>query len=259
MKTTTMLAALTTAALLPALLPQEACAADAAALAANGIPVDPSRSVSGHFDAGGTQAWRVYLRAGRYYAVWGSNNAVQDVAVQAAGGRTLVRFEMDAGGNEPSGASFRAPYTGLYSVVVAQPASCWGHAPCVGPGGQGSGDYSLSAGKDCPGDISTACSIAVGATLDNLQMRFLTDDDWFRTTFQAGGVYKVALADPDRLGFDARVAIRDARGATVAQATWDGEAAPVLAYRAARGGTYYVEVFAGSDEPLARYSLTLSR
>ena len=83
---TMMLAAL--AALMP-------CAGQGATpAAANSIPVDPDRSVSGTFTAPGTQAWRVYLRAGRYYAVSATETESATVTVRAAGGKSLALFDV---------------------------------------------------------------------------------------------------------------------------------------------------------------------
>src|SRR5947209_135514 len=93
------------------------------------ITVDPDRSVSGSFSETGTQKWTVNLERGKSYAVWGSptGNANPTVNVQAASGGVLARFMigLESGGH---GASFRAPYTGLYTVAVACDAGCY-YAP----------------------------------------------------------------------------------------------------------------------------------
>src|SRR5690242_5779703 len=71
------------------------------------IPVDPNGGVTGSFSAPGTQTWRLYLKAGK------------DYAVRAAGGRVLAGFTLQVYDSDgPLGASFRAPYTGSYTVVV---------------------------------------------------------------------------------------------------------------------------------------------
>src|SRR4051794_31797842 len=98
MRTTPALAGLLAILALPG-------AAQAATLGT--IPVDPNRQVQGHFDAPGTQTWRVYLRQGRYYAVYGRSDPELKVQVRAAGGGLVGAFEM-WDDNAAEGASFRA-------------------------------------------------------------------------------------------------------------------------------------------------------
>ena len=232
---TTMLAALA------ALIPCAAVADGATPLAANDIPVDPTRSVSGSFSSPGTQAWRVYLRAGRYYAVSATETESATVTVRAAGGKSLALF--DVGSEDVGGAGFRAPYTGLYSVEV----TC-GEAgdPCVTPS-----SYTLSAGRDCPGDLSTSCTIAVGQTLHNLWLSSNDDADAFRTRLVGGVAYTVNL--PVRPGGGATyAAVLDARGRTLAASD------ALFRFTAPGSGTYYV-VVSGGDGGIGFYDLSLSR
>jgi hypothetical protein len=243
MRPAILIALLATAAATP-------CLATEMRLAANGIPVDPDRSVSGHFDAADTQAWRVYLRAGRSYAVWAYGSDPLAVRVAAAGGKALASFGTPD--DETShGASLRAPYTGLYAVEVTCTAGT--AADCS------RASYSLSAGRDCPGDASTRCGIAAGATLHGLQGRFLEDDDWFRTSLRAGTRYVVVATDEGR-DEDARirVRVRDARGRVVAD---NVGACPIpcpATYTPRAAGTYFVEVSAGDSIAAPTYSLSLA-
>jgi hypothetical protein len=239
---------LATLATLAALLPCAASAAPAP-LAAEGIPVDPARSVTGHFDATGTQAWRLYLRQGRYYALWGWNAERVDVAVSAAGGRQLAGFQMFSEA-QPHGAGFRAPYTGLYTVAATcSPANA---ADCVG------GSYVLRAARDCPGDLPTPCGIAVGQTIHAIPLGFFEDRDDFRARLKAGA-YAVSVAFPDRreCDFGVDASVQDARGRPLAVAFLDC-AAPTLSFTAPVDGTYLVAI--GSDDnAVSTYDLALSR
>lgn len=212
------------------------------------IPVDPDRHVSGTLAAGGRQTWRLDLERGRYYAVWGDNDgrdAGIDVAVRAAGGKGLAAFRI--GGDETDGTSFRAPYTGTYTVTAACKSDQLPY--CVG-------SYTLSAGRDCPGDATTTCGIAVGQTLHGLQQHFAEDDDWFRASLRAGTTYKVSVARPD--GSAGEAAVYDARGRRLAWAACPSGQGPCLTFTAPSDGRFHVSVPAHGD-PRATYDLSLTR
>lgn len=231
----------TFAAALLAVLP---AAASAGTLGS--IPVDPDAQATGSIGAGERQAWRLYLDRGKYYAVWGGANADGiDLSVAAAGGKVLARTRITTLAAY-DGASFRAPYSGWYTVTVA----CQGdQAPdCAG-------DYTLSAGRDCPGDPTTTCGIPVGGTLHDLQMRFAEDDDWFRADLQAGATYAVDVTGSLDTGEVA--AVYDGSGARLAWAYCDNAQQPCLTFAAPASGRYYVSV-AAQGQPVPTYDLTVS-
>jgi len=158
------------------------------------IPVDPSRQVIGTFSAPGTQTWNLRLERGKDYAVDGPMpSACFTVTVQAAGGSVLGRFLMseDDQSDGPEGVSLRAPYGGLYTVVVTAGADAFASDGC-GDGGSPVG-YGLTAARDCPGNASTRCGIAVGGIISNLRLDYQGDADWFRTKLAAGHSYQATL------------------------------------------------------------------
>lgn len=213
------------------------------------IQVDPNRQVEGGFSAPGTQAWRLSLRQGRHYAVWGWSGEYVAVTVRAAGGQVLARFATvdDEGGH---GASFRAPYTGLYAVAVACRVD-------GNPGQDCHTSYGLAAGQDCPGDRSSPCGIAVGQTLRGLQGRFVEDRDWFRVQLAAGHGYTARAADEGPNGVRVCVSFHDGRGAEVVLATCGSPGA--ASFTPPTSGLYFVEVRPGENAPPATYSLSLGR
>jgi len=221
--------------------------AAAAAGAQGTIPVDPDRPVSGTL-TGGTQTWSLDLQGGKYYALWASVHDPAEVAVGEAGGAPLAAFHASPE-DAAHGADFRASRTGTFTVTVAcSTASGAGACP---------GAYRLAAGPDCPASTAAHCDIAVGQTLDGLQMRFVENHDWFRTTLQPGVAYQVTIAtDPQSASFGAHVAIHGPTGEVLAQNIWAGQG-PALVYTPRTGGLHFVDVTGGGTEPLAAYSLTL--
>lgn len=210
------------------------------------IQVNPDRQVSGRLSAGRSQSWRLYLERGRYYAVWGGADAdAIDLDVRAAGGRELGHAIISTE-TSYDGASFRAPYSGIYTVAV----TC---RKANAPGCAGS--YTLSAGRDCPNDTSTACGIAVGQTLHDLQMRFFQDGDYFRTTLEGGVSYAIGVVGST--GPDEQASVRDALGRPLASAVCVNDRRPCLVFTAPASGRYYVSVSAFSD-PVPTYDLSLS-
>ena len=213
------------------------------------IPVDPDRPVSGTLlEAPGTQTWSLDLQGGKYYALWANVHDPGEVSIGEAAG-TLAAFHASPE-DASHGASFRAPHTGTFTVTVAC-STAPGGAACPGA-------YRLAAGPDCPASTAAHCDLAVGQTLGGLQMRFVENDDWFRTTLQPRVTYQVTITtDPQSASYGAHVAVRDATGAVLAQTNWDGQPGPALVYTAPAGGLHFVEVGSGGVEPLASYSLTL--
>jgi hypothetical protein len=212
------------------------------------IPVDPDHPVSGTL-TGGTQTWSLDLQGGKYYALWATVHDPGEVAVGEAGGAPLAAFHASPE-DAAHGVSFRAPHTGRFTVTVAC-STAPGATACPGA-------YRLAAGPDCPASTAAHCDIAVGQTLDGLQMRFVENDDWFRTTLQPRVTYRVTIAtDPQSASYGAHVAIRDATGAVLAQTIWDGQPGPALVYTPRTGGLHFVDIAGGGTEPLAAYSLTL--
>src|SRR4051794_15080805 len=196
------------------------------------IPVDPDHRVSGTL-TGGTQTWSLDLQGGKYYALWATVHDPGEVAVGEAGG-TLAAFHASPE-DAAHGASFKAPHTGTFTVTVAC-STAPGAAACPGA-------YRLAAGPDCPASTAAHCDLAVGQTLDGLQMRFVENDDWFRTTLQPRVTYRVTITtDPQSASYGAHVAIRDATGAVLAQTIWDGQSVPALVYTPPTGGLHFVDI-----------------
>lgn len=258
------------ALLLPAALSLAPCfdrvlAAEAPPLAPDGIPVSAGRSVSGTFQAPGAQAWRVYVRKGRHYAVYGTADPTLRAVVRAAGGRVLGSFDLFDSTGDAEGADFTAPYTGLVSVTVTAPPACdAGREPCARAFPSA---YTLSASRDCAGGPATRCGIAPGRTLHGLGMAFVStagpgDQDWFRVRLEGGRRYVASLpeaqADCLVLGF------RDAAGRPAGKdketcAPGGGPLTPPAVLAPARSGTYFVVVGADDESTPSSYSLSLSR
>ena len=159
-------------------------AIDVQAASMGTIPVGPDNGVSGTNTAPGTQTWRLSLSKNKYYAVDGSGDCGNRVAVRAAGGKVLASFSVNIPNDEgPSGASFRAPYTGWYDVVVTLTRANISDSQCKMPNG-----YVLDAARDCPGDATTGCAIAVGQTLANLHLDYVGDTDTFRTAYKVASL-----------------------------------------------------------------------
>jgi hypothetical protein len=212
------------------------------------VPVDPDHPVRSSL-IGGTQTWSLDLQGGKYYAFWADVHDPAEVAVGEAGGAPLATFHISPE-DAAHGAGFRAPHTGTFTVTVACSSSAGGSS-CPG-------DYRLAAGPDCPASTAAHCDIAVGQTLDGLQMRFVENVDWFRTTLQPGVTYQVTITtDPQSASFGAHVAIRDATGAVLKETNWAGQPGPALVYAPRTGGLHFIEVAGGGNEALAAYSLTL--
>jgi hypothetical protein len=222
--------------------------AAAAAGTQGAIPVDPDHPVSGTL-TGGTQTWSLDLQGGKYYALWANVHDPGEVSIGEAGG-TLAAFHASPE-DASHGASFRAPHTGTFTVTVACSTSA-GVSTCPGA-------YRLSAGPDCPASTAAHCDIAVGQTLDGLQMRFVENVDWFRTTLQPGVTYQVTIGtDPLSASFGAHVAVRGPTGEVLAQNIWAGQPGQALVFAPRTGGLHFIEVGSAGNEALAAYSLTLS-
>ena len=210
------------------------------------IPVDPDRPVSGTL-TGGTQTWSLDLQGGKYYALWATVHDPGEVAVGEPGGGTLAAFHASPE-DAAHGVSFRASRTGTFTVTVA----------CSAGGSSCPGAYRLAAGPDCPASTAAHCDIAVGQTLDGLQMRFVENVDWFRTTLQPGVTYQVTIAtDPLSASYGAYVAVHGPTGEVLARNIWTGQG-PALVFAPRTGGLHFIEVADAGNEALAAYSLTLS-
>lgn len=227
------------------------CAAGATTMGT--IPVDPNGRVNGSFSAPGTQTWRLYLERGRYYAVAGHpypDGCVASVAVRAAGGKVLAGFRLFTEGDEgPAGVSLRAPYTGWYTVAVTLTQAIIRYYQCARPL-----SYWLDAARDCPGDATTGCTIAVGSPLAKLHFDYWGDTDAFRTALQGGKSYTLSLAaasDPECAS--ASIAGPGGFAASAVGGT------PVV-FAAPTSGTYYVSARPDNCDGYysAWYSLSLA-
>lgn len=232
--------ALTLAGLLLALPLALPCAARAAT---SGTIPTGTTGVTGSIAAGGPpQTWTVQLAAGQDYALAGATpneyQASITVEIDAAGGQPLCSAGADFA---VEGCSFRAPYSGLYTVAVSLYNT------------DTQADYWLYVNADCRADPATRCHLAVNHTHAML-FEYDGDHDWVAVRLEAGRRYRVAAQAASILSMD--LALRAPNGAVLVSAPTGN--APALTYRAPRGGTYYVEAVNQAEDFALRYTLALT-
>jgi hypothetical protein len=227
------------AALAAALLQGAAVADQLGPIPPDGFPAQ------GTFTGPGTQEWRADLERGKLYALEEDGDILGAVSVVAAGGGTIASFGGDAEG--AVGTSFRAPYSGAYTVRVTVPDQ---HALDKGD------DYTLRLERDCPGDASTPCQIAVGQTHDMQRSTYDFDHDWYWSTgLRGGSAYVVTLASDN----GDQVAVRNGAGRIIAGPVecGPGRVPIALAFTAPANGRAYLDVGTSETTPTA-YSVSLA-
>jgi hypothetical protein len=130
------------------------------------IKVDSGEFVSGNLSApGAKERWRIYLQRNKFYAIYGFGNEDVKVKMHASGGKLLYSFVSKQDNENYAGVSFKAPYTGYYTVEAIAPPLCSLSVgfPCVDSHPV---QYELAASRDCAGSTSTRCGIRVGKTLN---------------------------------------------------------------------------------------------
>jgi hypothetical protein len=230
------------------------------------IKVDSGEYVSGDLSAPSAgEQWRIYLQRNKFYAIYGLGNEGVEVEVHASGGKLLYSFVSKQDNENYAGVSFKAPYTGYYTVVAIAPPLCSPSIgfPCVDSHPV---KYKLAASRDCAGSTSTRCAISVGGTLDRLKLSYAVggippsysgDHDWFRSSLKSGKSYTLSMSNTTLGHGCIAIFLRDSAGTMIKSADCanNGE---ILSFTAQYTGKYYIDVCPCDDRTTPEtYSLSL--
>jgi hypothetical protein len=213
------------------------------ALAAGTPDLGPAHNVAGSWNGSPqTQSWRtVALKAGQDYRVTGDAGWCIRVDVHAPAGKLLATFT--DGSDDVFGVEFKAVKAGVYHVA----ATGWRCDPSM----PARGFYDLALAHDCLASPRTACALAIGGTWRG-QLQDPFDQDWIKVDLVAGRHYTVQIS-----GTDGVASLRDARGADIADATWQPGESQTIVFTAPATGPYFVAV--ARPGPLFSYSVSVGQ